>query len=296
MKAATITPRAWRVKVKKMSSESNSRRKKIVTYHSIVGIGILLLLSLISVGYFSDFNNGSVYGAEWTPTPGTDSGLIVYIPNSNSTETMPDTEEEADVKTEIEDVTVKSVSGHIRGGSVGEYPTTSSDPLPMDLKIKDQDEDYKDGVTATWTMSNMMPGDSVTGWLKFINKGDSAADHLTVNCTAITIDPPGPESDTEEGTTDLDKEMIIAEMRYYYDYNGNGYKQIDCLSLLNDMNGNGNKDLDDLEAQTIALPPPGMTDAYATNLSMIIQFSQDAGNDYQGDILNSTFRFTLIKL
>lgn len=257
------------------SSSSGKSNKKIVQYLSIVGI--LLLFYLISPVYFIDFLEDS---SEEPPTP--DSGM----PDSSLTRTMPDTEEEPETEDEV---VVRSAHGS--GGSGGGHHTTS-DPLPLDLKIKDQDEfNYKDGVTATWTMSNMMPGDSVTGWVKFINKGDTAASNLTINCTSITIDPPGPESDTEEGTTDLDKEMIIAEMLYYHGYQGN--KQIECLSLLNDSNGNGNKDLDDLEAQTIDLPPPGMTYAYAANLAMTIQFNQEAGNDYQGDIVNSTFIFTL---
>lgn len=276
--------------VKKMSSESNGRNKKIVEYLAI--ISILLFLSLISMGYFIDFCGESVYGGA-TSIPDIDSGLMVYIPDSNSTGTgtMPDTEEEPDADVKIEeDVIAKS--GHRSGGGGGGNPTTNNDPLPLNLTIKDHDEDYRDGVTATWTMSNMMPGDSVSGWVMFINKGDTAATNLTINCTSVTIDPLGPESDTEENTTDLDKEMIIAAMIYYYDVN----KQIDCLSLLNDSNNNGNKDLDDLEAQVIDLPPPGMTDTYATNLSMTLQFNPDAGNNYQGDELNTTFIFTLLKL
>ncbi|GAH52777.1 unnamed protein product, partial [marine sediment metagenome] len=128
-------------------------------------------------------------------------------------------------------------------GSGSVYLTTTGDSLPPDLMIKDPDEDiWQDGVTATWTMSNTMPGDSVSSWVKFINSGDTEANILMVNCTSVTIDDPGPESDTEEGTTDLDKQMIITEMTYYHGYQGT--KQIDCLSLLIDNNDNGNIDLD----------------------------------------------------
>ena len=179
-------------------------------------------------------------------------------------------------------------------GSGSVYFTTTDDSLPPDLKIKDPDEDiWQDGVTTTRTMSNMMPGDSVSSWVKFINSGDTEANILTVNCTSVTIDDPGPESDTEEGTTDLDNQMIITEMTYYYGYQGT--KQIDCLSLLIDNNDNGYIDLDDLEAQTLEFPAPGMTDADATTLTMTIQFNPGAGNNYQGDILNTTFKFTLIE-
>lgn len=273
-----------------MTNELSGRKRKIVKYFSIVGI--LLLLSLIGMGYFIDFNGDRLYSEE-TPTPDTDGGLMVLMPDSSSTGMMPDTEEEEEPDA---DGDVIAESAHRRGGSGGcgsggGNPTTNSEPLPLNLTIKDPDEDYGEGVTATWTMSNMMPGDSVSGWVKFLNKGDTEASNLTINCTSVTIDPPGPESDTEEGTTDLDKQMIITEMIYYYQ----STEQIDCLSLLPDLNENGNKDLDDLEAQTIDLPAPGMTDASATTLTMTIQFSQEAGNEYQGDILNTTFKFTLIQ-
>ncbi len=268
------------------------RIRELVKYPSIVGI--LLLLSLISIEYFIDFNGNRIY-CEETSMPDTDS-VVVYMPDSSSTGTMPDTEEEpdADVKGEA-DIEAKGVSEHISGGGSGGgfFHITNSEPSPVDPKIKDHDEDYKDGITATWTMSNMMPGDFVSRCVKFINNGDTAASNLMVTCTSVKIDPPaGPESDTEEGTTDLDKEMIIAEMIYYHGYQGT--EQIGCLSLLNDNNDNDNIDLDDLEAQTIELPAPGKGD-YATTLNMTIQFNPDAGNNYQGDILNSTFVFTLIE-
>ncbi|MGB2728295.1 MAG: TasA family protein [Halobacteriota archaeon] len=272
---------------------TNNENRKIVKYFSIVGIvSILLLLSLISIGYFINFNGDRIYSEE-TLIPDGDSGLMVLMPDSSSTGMMPDTEEEEpDADGDVIAESAHS-SGGRRGSGGGFFHATNSEPSPPDLRIKDPDEEdiWQDGVTATWTMSNMMPGDSVSSWVKFINKGETPASNLTINCMSVTIDHPGPECDTEEGTTDLDKEMIITEMIYYYQ----STEQIDCLSLLPDLNENGNKDLDDLEAQTIDLPAPGMTDASATTLTMTIQFSQEAGNEYQGDILNTTFKFTLIQ-
>lgn len=163
----------------------------------------------------------------------------------------------------------------------------------LDLRIKDQDERfYKDGVTATWTMFNMKPGDSTIGWVRLINKGNMAADHLEISVSNSVIDPSGPESDTEEGTTDMDGKIIITCMIY------GGVRIIvdgyinSCY--LNDMNGDGKISLHELEAQGIDnLPAPGMKQA--KTLITRLKFDPDADNDYQGDIMTSTFTFTLEK-
>lgn len=160
----------------------------------------------------------------------------------------------------------------------------------LDLKIKDQDEFYYgDGVTATWTMSNMKPGDSVNGWVRLRKDGSIKADKLDIDVVNTVIDPEGPESDSEEGTTDLDKEMVIIEMKYY---SKPGIAEINCLELLEDKNKNGYVDLDDLETQGIdGLKAP--THTTTKDLNMTLQFDPFAGNYFQGDILNLTMTFTL---
>ena len=161
----------------------------------------------------------------------------------------------------------------------------------LDLKIKDQDENnYKDGVSETWTMSDMKPGDSVSGWVRLRNDGCMEADHLEINVTNTMIDPYGPESDSEEGTTDMDVEMIITEMNYTYH---TGTVRANCLELMDDTDEDGKISLDELEAQGIDdLPAPPDKDKFYT-LYMTIMFDPDADNDYQGDMLVSTFNFTL---
>ncbi|MDI6903776.1 MAG: TasA family protein [Methanocellales archaeon] len=160
----------------------------------------------------------------------------------------------------------------------------------LDLKIKDQDEYfYRDGVSATWTLSDMKPGDSIDGWVRLRSDGSIAADHLEINVSNVVEDPPGPESDTEENTTDMDKEMIITEMNYTY-YTGTVHAN--CLELLDDTDGDGKISLDELEAQGIDNLPAPPKGRYYT-LYMTIMFDPDADNDYQGDILNATFTFTL---
>ncbi len=115
----------------------------------------------------------------------------------------------------------------------------------LDLKIKDQDEHfYGDGVTATWKMSEMKPGDEVSGWVRLRNEGSVEASWLDIDVSNTVIDPPGPESDTQENTNDLDAQMIITEMVYQY-YTLSEVGTHDLLSQLSNIDGDGNITLDE---------------------------------------------------
>ena len=199
---------------------------------------------------------------------------------------------------------IVAVASLVSGGTVAQFLNaetwigntfTASTDCP-DLKIRDPDEPppgelgWYDGVTATWTMSNMLPGDFTSGWVWFRNFGDPASE-LWIAASNETIDePPQAESDTEKGTTtDMDWVMEITFMEYC---NGGC---VDCLGLITDSNGNGFIDLDDLEnmngGQGISVTPPN---GGVTTLDMTVKFHESADNDYQGDTLESTFTFTLI--
>ena len=160
----------------------------------------------------------------------------------------------------------------------------------LDLKIKDQDEHfYGDGVTATWTLSNMKPGDSVSGWVRLRNDGSIEPHHLDIDVSNTVIDPPGPESDAKEGTDDLDKHVFITHLNYTY-YTGTVKADLNDLS---DIDGDGNISLDEFESQGLHnLPAPPDKNKFYT-LYMTLQFDPSAGNDYQGDMLNVTMTFTL---
>jgi predicted ribosomally synthesized peptide with SipW-like signal peptide len=162
----------------------------------------------------------------------------------------------------------------------------------LDLKVGDWNEDYGDGVTATWTLSNMKPGDTIGPYSVFLrNFGSIEADHIEIKCTNTVTDPPGPESDTEEGTTDMDKAMEITILAY----NGNN-----LLNTLTDLNGNGIIDLDDFENSNEGqgfdniTPVPAANQGTTRTFTMALKFHPTlADNDYQGDILTTTITFTL---
>lgn len=168
----------------------------------------------------------------------------------------------------------------------------SAATVRLDLKVADADEDGGglDGVHNTWVMSNALPGlSTVAASVWFRNAGTVKADHLEIGVNNQVVDPPGPESDSEESTTDMDKAVQITEMNYVTDTS-----TVNCLSLLSDSNANGYKDLDDLEAQGLDnLEPPLKSNVLSSHLDMSLKFHEGADNDYQGDTLYSEFAFTL---
>ncbi|MBU4332628.1 M73 family metallopeptidase [Patescibacteria group bacterium] len=158
----------------------------------------------------------------------------------------------------------------------------------LDLQISDQDDPWGDGVTATWVMDDMIPGDiSARNSVYLRNIGSIEADHVEISVENITTDPNNEESDIEHPTIDnLDKWMEIIEMYY----SGNN-----VLIGLNDNNANGWKDLDDLESQGLndLTPSPSANSGNMKTFTMQLKFREDIGNEFQGDVLESTFTFRL---
>jgi predicted ribosomally synthesized peptide with SipW-like signal peptide len=179
-----------------------------------------------------------------------------------------------------------------------------------DLQIQDGNEDWRDGVAATWTMGDMKPGDTVFGLVQLRNVG-SHADHLEITCDYTVIEElPQTEADTDPHTDehpdDMAKQMIITKCEYYSDgwtihlLNGtstgpetpptpSGYTAGDWN--ITDVDTDGKITLYDLKnAPVDNLPLP---DGWTTTFDMILKFSEYAGNDFQGDTLNVTMIFTL---
>jgi predicted ribosomally synthesized peptide with SipW-like signal peptide len=176
----------------------------------------------------------------------------------------------------------------------------------MDLKVKDSNEDWRDGVTATWMLSNMKPGDSKYGWVKVDNVGSVNANHLEVTCDyTVTEEDPPVESDTDPNTNEhpdtMAKEMVITSARYDngdYDINlltgdnlltGENENRADWR--IDDVDGDGKITLYDLKRDPSDNLPPPNNDQYT--FRMTVKFDENAGNDFQGDTLNLIMIFTL---
>ena len=77
-------------------------------------------------------------------------------------------------------------------------------PGSLDLKIRQGKpwQSWGDGVSATWTMLNMKPGQATPmRWIEFRNDGSITANHLEIACDYL-------------GSDEMAKMMIITHMRY----------------------------------------------------------------------------------
>ena len=176
----------------------------------------------------------------------------------------------------------------------------------FDLKIRDSNEDWSDGVTATWTLSNMKPGDTKYAWVELKNAGNIKADHLEITCSySVTEEVLQTESDTDPNTDahpdEMAKNMIIKSFTYE-----NTVCDIDCLTgydevsgetraewRIDDMDDDGKITLYDLKQDPLDDLPASDDIEEEFQVRMRLKFDENAGNDFQGDTFNLTMIFTL---
>jgi len=163
-----------------------------------------------------------------------------------------------------------------------------------DLKTIDWDElTWRDGVTATWTATNMKPGDNFPFDMELVGLsrvvGTITPSSLQITCNYNVIEEtPQTESDTDPHTNEhpdaMAKQMIITRFKY------NGTDYVDSIT---DFDGDGQKTFYDLKNSPVTgLPIPVVTDG-GTFFRLSVKFSEDAGNDFQGDTFDLTMIFTL---
>ena len=163
----------------------------------------------------------------------------------------------------------------------------------LDLKTIDWNElTWRDGVTATWTATNMKPGDSFPFDVEFVGLGRAGTitpSSLEITCNYSVIEEsPQTEADTDPFTNehpdDMAKQMIITRFKY---------NCTDYLTSITDVDEDGQKTFYDLKNSPITgLPIPVVANG-ATFFRLSVKFSEEAGNDFQGDTFNLTMIFTL---
>jgi len=174
-------------------------------------------------------------------------------------------------------------SGNVfSAGTIGELKTIDWDELT-----------WKDGVTATWTATNMKPGDIFPFDVEFVGLsrvvGTITPGSLEITCGYSVIEEePRTEADTDPNThldpDKMAKQMIITRFKY------NGTDYVDSIV---DFDGDGKKTFYDLKhAPVTGLPIPVVKDG-GTFFRLSVKFSENAGNDFQGDTFNLTMIFTL---
>ena len=149
----------------------------------------------------------------------------------------------------------------------------------LDLKLIDWNElTWRDGVTATWTATNMAPGDTFPFDVEFVGLGRTGT--VTPSSLEITCN----YSDTSSHPDAMAKQMIITRFKY----NGTDY-----LYRIVDVDGDGQKTFYDLKNSPVTgLPIPVVADG-AMFFRLSVKFSEEAGNEFQGDTFNLTMIFTL---
>lgn len=167
----------------------------------------------------------------------------------------------------------------------------------MDLKVSDWNEGFGDGVTTTWTMSNMQPGATTVGPFSVLlqNSDSLAANHVEISFSHSINEAINPvESDTNPNSTP-------GEMARWIQITSGSYNGVDLITILVDANGNGFLDMDDLTWPANAveggpldnLVPPPPNSGGTRAFTMALRFNAGATNDIQGDILTTTVTFTL---
>jgi len=147
---------------------------------------------------------------------------------------------------------------------------------------------WQDGVSGTFSMTNMKPGDSATGKILLKYEGSITASSLKITCDYSVTDPPGPESDTQEDTPPdhMAEAFVITTLKY---------SGVDRLGDLYDHNGDGIKTLYDLKHSGLTVQAPNPYEV--KEFVITVRFDPDAtrlnANDFQGDTLNLTIVFTL---
>ena len=192
----------------------------------------------------------------------------------------------------------------------------------LDLKIRDQNEPYKDGVVGTWTAGNATPGDTWMFDVPFVglyNVGTIKGNHLEITCDYSVIEEvPCLEPDTDCATNlepdKMAREMIITRSIYRGTENGISF----CINALTgkkypsfhaagrycfgtvlaeslawkieDNDEDGRITFADLKLDKLNnLPAPNEETFYI----MDVRFAETAGNNFQGDAFDLTMIFTL---
>jgi predicted ribosomally synthesized peptide with SipW-like signal peptide len=165
----------------------------------------------------------------------------------------------------------------------------------LDLKIADEDEWFGDGVSSTWAMKNMVPGETAVGpfSVNLHNSGNIAGSHVEISFNHVIDEasqPVEPDADPTSTPGKMAKWIQITAMTYdtfnfvshYIDANGNGIFDLEDVTMSPYIDDGGLLD---------NLPAP--TGAGVRSFTMALKFAAGATNDIQGDILTTSVSFTL---
>lgn len=192
------------------------------------------------------------------------------------------------------------------GAGTWAYFQDTEESTGNDLRAGTMDLTVENGATLAWTIDNAAPGDGQERDLEvnLANVGSVPADHVEVGFENtphedadgdLSTDDSGPESDTMPDSAAGMAEHVRVERLEYTETDGS---IIDLLDQVADANGNGIKDLDDLTASVNDgvlddLSTPEVNGGTETEFDVRVTVDPSMGNDYQGDVLETTVTFAL---
>lgn len=185
----------------------------------------------------------------------------------------------------------------------------------LDLKLKDQDETWRDGVSATWVALNMLPGNDYSFEGSFVGLKSKSAGLIEIGCDYTVIEEiprVEPDADPLSNLTPdkMAKELIITRALYKI-----GCWQIDLRSgsvsgmsledrrtycnswffwwRIRDIDDDGRITFYDLRESPVGGLPLLALNCEGARFLMSVQFAETADNDLQGDTFNLTMTYTL---
>ncbi len=178
--------------------------------------------------------------------------------------------------------------------SAGNSITTRAGP---DLQLSDIDEDYGfdplgDSVLESWVRLNVEPGDDLAcASISAKNAGPATGNTMAIQFANDILDPPGPESDTADGT------VSGLQMAAYVELSSLTWDGAPSLLSSVDPTSDGvpGKSLADVELHGVfsglpgLLSPPGGAQA----LNLCFEFRSDVGNDFRGKTRLTDVEFVL---
>ena len=176
------------------------------------------------------------------------------------------------------------------------------------LKLKDQDESWKDGVSATWTVQNMAPGheyaltDSYVG-LKSQELKPNTPGKVNITCKYNAWNPQTPDT--------MAVYMDITRCIYIYQYLKQTW-QIDCLTGIRtrlspsggqpaqpntnwkiaDADRDGHITFHDLKMRPLTGVP--IYSGSEARFDLSVRFNEAAGDTLQKSVFNLTMAYSLI--
>jgi hypothetical protein len=187
-----------------------------------------------------------------------------------------------------------------------------------DLKIRDQDETWSDGVSRTWTVENMVPGSVYDLEGSFVGLKSRKAESIGIGCDYRVLEELNPvESDTDPFTDQhpdaMAREIIITKAVYRTGtwsidlltghISGMSYKgrcltwcPLYCNWRIRDIDGDMRITFFDFKYSPVyRLPVKEHGNKEIARFLMSVKFAESAGNDLQGDTFDLTMSYSVMR-